>query len=206
MRLVKASFIIESNLTGQELLKAIEKAGRTAYKSEEKITDASAERFVKSIISRGHESVLEHQSITVRVICDRGVTHEIVRHRLFSFTQESTRYCNYAKDKFDNEITVIDPLFWAAEDPKYILWKSTMQTLENAYIELIRLGAKPEEARTVLPTSLKTEIVMTANIREWRHFFRMRIGKECHPQMREMSIPMLAEFNLRYPVLFSDIQ
>lgn len=205
MRILQASFVIESALPYHDMLYQLEKAGRTAYKSELKITPESAERFVQSIVKRGHESVLEHQNVTVRVICDRGVTHEIVRHRLFAYTMESTRYCNYAKDKFDNEITVIEPIFWEPTDPKYLVWKRAMEYAEQAYMELIELGAKPEEARSVLPHSIKTEIVMTSNIREWRHFFRMRIGKECHPQMRELSIPMLTEFKKRFGILFSDI-
>ena len=111
MKIVKASYIIESEINGLEILKQIEKVGRTCYKSEDRITDESAIKFVTGLIARGHEAMIEHNSLSVRFICDRGVSHEIVRHRLASFGQESTRYCNYSKDKFGNEITVIEPLF-----------------------------------------------------------------------------------------------
>lgn len=207
---IKPYFIIESDVDGNEMLKRIEKAGRTCYKSEDRITDESARKFIKGIIKRGHESVIEHCSITVRVICDRGVSHEIVRHRLASYSQESTRYCNYSKDKFSNEITYIKPCFWDENNEenakKYEVWKNTMEFIEKKYMELLELGAKPEEARSVLPNSLKTEIVMTMNLREWRHFFKLRTSKASHPQMREIAIPLLEKFKELVPVVFDDIQ
>ena len=156
------------------------------------------------IIKRWHLSVLEHQTITVRVICDRGVSHEIVRHRLASYTQESTRYCNYTKGKFGSEITVIEPCFWSADDEKYKVWKQTVEQIEAGYNRLIDLGATPQEARSVLPNSLKTEIVVTMNLREWRHFFTLRTSPAAHPQMREVAIPMLKEFKRIIPVIFDD--
>ena len=209
MKIIKPYFIIEDTINGDEILKKIEKAGRTSYKSEDRITPESAKEFIKKIMSLGHESVIEHEKITVRVICDRGISHEIVRHRIASYTQESTRFCNYSKGKFGSEITVIEPCFWdlsKEEDrKKYGIWKKTMENVEKTYMELIQLGARPEEARSVLPNSLKTEIVITMNLREWRHFFKLRTSKRAHPQMREIAIPLLHEFKKRIPIVFDDI-
>ena len=205
MNKIKASYIIESEINGMELLKQIEKVGRTCYKSEDKITDESAIKFVKGIISRGHEAMIEHNSLSVRFICDRGVSHEIVRHRLASYGQESTRYCNYTKDKFSNEITVIEPIFWGQGTYGYELWESACCLSEKSYFHLLEVGAKPEEARSILPTSLKTEIVVTMNLREWRHFFKLRTESVAHPQMRELTIPLLAEFKTLIPIAFDDI-
>lgn len=205
MRTIQANFIIQSQVDGDYILKQIELAGRTAYKSEDKITPDSAKDFVKMIRGRGHLSVFEHQFVTVRVICDRGVSHEIVRHRLAAYTQESTRYCNYTKGKFGRELTVIEPCFWTQDDEKYQVWKQTIEQIETGYNKLIELGATPQEARTVLPNSLKTEIVMTMNLREGRHFFTLRTSKAAHPQMREVAIPLLKEFQKLIPVVFDDL-
>lgn len=205
MRTIKPQVSIESYVDGDYILKQIELAGRTSYKSEDKITPDSAKDFVKMINDRGHLSVIEHQSVTVRIICDRGVSHEIVRHRLASYTQESTRYCNYTKGKFGSEITVIEPCFWSQDDEKYQIWKKTIEQIEASYNKLIELGAAPQEARSILPNSLKTEIVMTMNLREWHHFFTLRTSKAAHPQMREVAIPILKEFQELIPVVFDDI-
>lgn len=205
MNIIKPYFIIESQIDGGNMLKQIEKAGRTAYKSEDKITEDSSHKFIQMIIKRGHLSVIEHQSITVRIICDRGVTHEIVRHRLASYTQESTRYCDYSNGKFGNELTVIKPCFWKEEDEKYIIWKKTIEIIEKSYKELIEKGASPQEARSILPNSLKTEIVMTMNLREWRHFFILRTAKSAHPQMREIALPLLQEMKKQIKVIFDDL-
>jgi thymidylate synthase (FAD) len=205
MKLINPTFIIESELNGMSILKSIEKAGRTAYKSEEKITKDSAREFVKMIIQRGHLSVIEHFSVSVRVICDRGISHEIVRHRLASYTQESTRYCNYSKGKFGNELTIIKPSFWEENDEKFLIWKNTIAFIEKSYKELIQKGALPQEARNILPNSLKTEIVMTMNLREWRHFFNLRTSEGAHPQMREIAIPLLKEFQSKIPIIFDDL-
>lgn len=209
MKITKPMFYFEEDANGEEILKKIEKAGRTAYKSEDKIRENSAKEFVRKIIRSGHLSVIEHHCLTVRIICDRGVSHEIVRHRLASYTQESTRYCNYTEGKFGNEITVIQPSFWdtTSEDgsKKYLIWRQTLEVIEKAYCRLIELGATPQEARSVLPNSLKTEIVMTMNLREWRHFFSLRVANAAHPQMREIALPLLKEFKKRIPVIFDDI-
>ena len=206
MRTIKPIAVIESHVDSDYILKQIELAGRTAYKSEDKITNDSAKDFVKMILKRGHLSVIEHQSVSVRFICDRGVSHEIVRHRLASYTQESTRYCNYTKGKFGNEITVIEPCFWSQDDEKYRVWRQTIEMIEAGYNRLVELGATPQEARSVLPNSLKTEIVVTMNLREWRHFFTMRTSAAAHPQMREVAIPLLKEFQKQIPIIFDDVE
>lgn len=205
MKIIEPSFEIVP-VNGEEILKNIERAGRTCYKSEDKITADSAHKFVAAIIKSGHESVIEHEKVTARIICDRGVTHEIVRHRIASYSQESTRYCNYGNDKFGNELTFIKPCFWKEDDPKYMTWKYAMKNAEQAYMDLIRLGATPQEARSVLPNSLKTEIVVTMNLREWRHFFKLRTSPAAHPQIREVAIPMLERFKEIIPIVFDDIQ
>ena len=196
----------------QTMLEKLERIGRVCYKSEGNIKDGSAEKFIAGILKRGHESVIEHESITVSVICDRGVTHEIVRHRIASYSQESTRYCNYSQDKFANQITCIDLATGFGYDlsnekdlAKYEVWKSACEAAEAHYFKLLELGASPEEARSVLPNSLKTEIVMTMNLREWRHFFRLRSAKRAHPQMREVSDMILKGFAERFPLFFADI-
>lgn len=160
MKIIKPSFEILTDLSPTAVLKHIELCGRTCYKSETKITEESYLTFVKGIIKRGHEAVLEHFNITVKFICDRGVSHEIVRHRLASYCQESTRYCNYTKDNFDSEIAVIEPLFLTPDTFAYNKWKNTCMTAERAYFDLLNWGCTPQEARAVLPNSLKTEVVM----------------------------------------------
>jgi thymidylate synthase, flavin-dependent len=204
MRIVKPSFHIEE-VDGMELLKKIEKAGRTCYKSEDRITDDSALTFVKTICKSGHESVLEHEKVTVRIVCDRGVSHEIVRHRIAAYSQESTRYCNYSNSKFGNEITVIEPFFFKDNPERYELWKTAMEQAEATYFSLLKTGASPQEARSVLPNSLKTEIVVTYNLREWKHFFKLRTSAAAHPQMREIARPLLKAFQAYIPVVFDDI-
>ena len=187
------------------ILKNIEIAGRTCYKSEDRITEESAAGFVDRILKSGHHSVIEHVNLTVRFICDRGVTHELVRHRLASYSQESTRYANYAKEKFGSEITVIKPPFWNEDSAEYQTWLAAMEYAEKAYLNMIEMGARPEQARSVLPNSLKTEIVMTCNVREWRHVFKLRCSKAAHPQIRELLMPLLQELGEKIPVLFRDI-
>ena len=197
------------------LVKHIEKIGRTCYKSEDKITETSHERFVRGLINRGHTAMIEHASITVKFTCDRGISHEIVRHRVASFAQESTRYCNYSKGQFGGEISVIAPPF-DNNDPQlsiesleeYMAWEQACLEAEKQYFRLIELGVKPELARDVLPTSTKTEVVVTMNLREWRHFFELRAldrtGK-AHPQIKELAIPLLREFGNYMPCVFGDL-
>lgn len=205
MRIISPYVELAEEIDGKEVLKKIEKCGRVCYKSEDKITDGSAEKFVKNIIDRGHEAVLEHASVSVKIICDRAVSHEIVRHRVASFCQESTRYCNYTKDKFGEEITVIKPLMFDEFTPAYNMWKRSCENAEVAYFDLLREGYKPQDARSVLPNSLKTEIVMTANLREWRHFLKLRISEAAHPQMREIAYKILLLLYDKISVVFEDI-
>lgn len=205
MKIVEPSFEILHMADGDEILRLLELAARTCYKSEDKIEQGTAAPFLKRILKTGHESVIEHVSATVRLVCDRGVTHEIVRHRLCSFSQESTRYANYSKEKFGNEITVVRPFFWEEGSDKFEEWKRAMEMCETAYLNLLTAGAKAQEARSVLPNSLKTDIIVTANMREWRHIFKLRCSKASHPQMRQSMLPLLAEFNRRVPVLFEEL-
>jgi thymidylate synthase (FAD) len=201
MNLVQPSAILES--ITPDSLRHIERCGRTAYKSEDKITDVSAPAFVKMIIKRGHESVLEHASATIRFICDRGVSHELVRHRLCAFTQESTRYCDYAGD-----VTIIEPhnnhgvsLFVGQEDKRNI-WITSIEESIRWYKLLRELGVSPQHARAVLPNCLKTEIVVTANFREWRHIFGLRLSEAAHPAMRYVMSLALKELVKEVPVVF----
>jgi thymidylate synthase (FAD) len=205
VRIIDPSFEIMHMAEPADLLRLLELAGRVCYKSEDRITEDSAADFIGRIVRSGHESVIEHAGATVRFVCDRGVTHELVRHRLASYSQESTRYANYAKDKFGREITVIRPHFWAEDDARYELWKQAMLAAEKAYLDLVDAGATAQEARSVLPNSLKTEIVMTANMREWRHVLKLRCDTPAHPQIRQVMLPLLAEFNRRLPALFGDL-
>ena len=210
---IKPSAEILSGKNYHQMLENIERIGRVCYKSEDAIHPGSAEQFIRNIITRGHESVIEHESISVRVVCDRGVSHEIVRHRIASYSQESTRYCNYTRDKFGSQLVCIDiatGFRYNLEDPadrkKYDIWTKAMEAAEGFYFQLIEAGARPEEARSVLPNSLKTEIVMTMNLREWRHFLRLRSSKRAHPQIAEIASALLEEFSARYPVFFADLR
>ena len=205
MKAINAYTQIYGDVNGQEILKKIEACGRVCYKSEDKITEDSAERFVAAIVKRGHEAVLEHASITVKFVVDRGVSHEIVRHRIASYCQESTRYCNYSQDKFGNELTFIIPEFLDYGSEGFKLWKEEMKQIEKTYFAMLKAGHTPQEARSVLPNSLKTELVMTANLREWRSFFKLRTSKAAHPQIREVVIPLLEDFKTLIPVVFDDI-
>lgn len=205
MKIINPSFEILTPVDGQAILKHIEQCGRVCYKSEGKTTDTSAEAFVRGIIKRGHEAVLEHASITVRFVCDRGVSHEIVRHRLASYCQESTRYCNYIKEEFGKEITFIQPSYLEYGRRGWELWALACEQAEKAYFDLLNWGCTPQEARAVLPNSLKTEVVMTADLREWRHFLKLRTAPAAHPQMREVAVPLLRWMQERVPVMFDDI-
>lgn len=226
MKLVHQGHQILSRISigGLEELQRIEIAGRTCYKSEDKISPdgESAKRFVKMIIDNGHEAMLEHSSLSVRFICSRGVSHEIVRHRLFSFAQESTRYCNYSKGKFGGECTFIvppDQEEWCVNDEEYHdeqyggiiigstkgLWYDALHIAEIDYMELLKQGWTPQEARDVLPNALKTEIVVTGNYREWRHFFKLRCDEKAHPHIRLLAKGLLEDIKLRIPVVFDDL-
>lgn len=206
VKIINPNFEILSPVDGQAILQHIERCGRVCYKSEDKITETSAQTFVGNIIKRGHEAVLEHDSITVKFVVDRGVSHEIVRHRLAAYCQESTRYCNYSKDGFGRQVTFIQPNFLDRGTRGWELWVLACEQAEKAYFDLLNWGCSPQEARAVLPNSLKTEVVMTANLREWRHFFKLRTALAAHPQMREVTVPLLRRMQELIPVVFDDIK
>lgn len=206
MKIIEAKVELAQELNAAEIMKHIERAGRVCYKSESNISDQSAEKFISNIIKSGHESVIEHVSITFKIICDRGISHEIVRHRLASYSQESSRYCDYSGDKFGGELTFIKPCFWAEDDANFLLWRQTMEMLEKNYLEMRKNGARPEQARSILPNSLKTELFMTANLREWRHFLKLRLSKRAHPQMREIALKIYKILKENLPVIFSDFE
>lgn len=212
MKAIEAGFEIldQISVDGIEELKKIERAARTCYKSEDKITEdgSSARKMVAGLIKSGHEAMLEHGGLTVRFVCDRGVSHELVRHRMASFAQESTRYCNYSKDKFGNELTFVMPTLYKSdfmEDEAWNCWVETMKKCEESYMKLIKMGVSPQMARSVLPNSLKTEVVVTANWREWRHILSLRCAPDAHPDIRCLMIDLLEELHDKIPVLFDDI-
>lgn len=195
---------------------------RTCYKSEDKITEDSATQLVTNLITRGHEAMLKFFDITVKFICDRGISHEIVRHRIASYAQESTRYCNYSKDKFDNQLTFIIPEWLKINEGTYLYmqtvldntsdglrgianWIGLLLYSEQTYNELIEKGWQSQQARSVLPNAIKTEINVKMNLREWRHFFKLRCSKAAHPQMRELTIPLLEKLKSKIPIIFDDI-
>ena len=212
MNLIRPSFKIESIMCGGSVLELIERVGRTCYKSESKITPESSKKFVQKLNDLGHKSVIEHSAMTVRIICDRGVTHEIVRHRLCAFSQESTRYCNYR-----GGVTFIIPPWciisagtytkdmYISGDEANLLWLGSIFESEETYLQLLALGWSPQKARSVLPNSTKTEIVITTNFREWHHIFTLRCSKAAHPQMREVMIPLLERCKKAIPIIFDNI-
>ena len=207
MQIIKAGYEILDPLNGEEILKKIERVARVCYKSEDKIGEGTAEKMVRALVKSKHEAMLEHFSFSVKFIVDRGVSHELVRHRVASFAQESTRYCNYGNK--GGEITVIKPLYLSDCGEDYNLWRKSCAVAEKQYLDMLAYGFTPQEARAVLPNSLKTEVVMTANLREWRHFFNLRAcgatGKP-HPQMLEVAVPLLKEIKSLIPVVFDDLE
>ena len=219
MKIVKPTFEILTPLDRVSICKQIELIARTCYKSEDKITDTSAPRMVKGLISRQHLAMIEHAHVSVKFTCDRGVSHEVVRHRVASYAQESTRYCNYSGDKFGNEITYIDIKGGMDGDPRtslldvgtalaiYEEWLCACEDAERHYNRMIELGATPQIARSVLNNSTKTEIVVTMNLREWIHFFNLRaLGTTGapHPQMKEAAMPLLKAFAEALPEVFEE--
>ncbi|MZQ97194.1 MAG: FAD-dependent thymidylate synthase [Acidaminobacter sp.] len=196
MKIVRPSVEIIDNIDKDAILKKLEICGRVCYKSEGNIKDDSAEKFVKSIIRRGHESVLEHVSITVRIITDRAIANELTRHRIASYSQESTRYVKY------DDIEVIAPV--DLDDVSFKAWKEKCENDQWIYKLLLGYGEKPENARAVLPLSLKTELIMTANIREWRHVIKLRSSLAAHPDMRILMNMLYEEFIDKLPPVLFD--
>ena len=186
-----------------EARRVIESAGRVCYKSESRATDQSADAFIRRLVAAGHESVLEHGVAAFRLVCDRGVSHEIVRHRIASYSQESTRYCNYTAERFGREIAVVRPP--DLEGPALAAWEAGASAAEKAYFDMLDAGQSPQIARSVLPTCLKTEMIMTANFREWRHFLALRLAPAAHPQIREIASLAAAALRAAAPSVFLDL-
>jgi thymidylate synthase (FAD) len=199
MQIVEPSFIIETPIDSNDIMKRIELIGRVCYKSEDKITAESSKQFVANLIKNGHESVLEHINLTIRFKISRGESHELVRHRLASFSQSSTRYCNY----HNKDIQFIKPQ--NLNDNTLPIWNTSMLNAEHQYNLMIEYGATPQNARSVLPNSLMAEIVVTANLREWRHILRLRTSKKAHPDMRFIMLKLLTELKIQLPAIFGDI-
>ena len=206
MKLIRPGYEILTEIDGIAELQTIERAARTCYKSEAAITEdgRSAKKLIRRLIENGHEAMLEHSFLSVKFTVDRGVTHELVRHRLMSFAQESTRYCNYSDRKFGHDVKFIIPYFFKDKPDAMQTWTEACARAEQAYFDLLDGDATPQEARTVLPNSTAAEIVMSGNYREWRHILRLRTAKNAHPQMREVMCPLGEELKRRIPVIFDD--
>jgi|SRR5215831_7180042 len=211
MKIIEPSAHIIHPVDGIESLRTIESMARISHKSENRQTENSWERFIETVvIQHGDWSVTEHVSVKVLIRTDRGITHELVRHRLFSFTQESTRFVNGRKSYPDGlefikplkigEGTVMDPA-----GINYDIWEESVRNSEEQYFKLLDLGVRPQEARSVLPNALASTIVMTGNLRSWRWFFLARTTMEAHPDMRRITIPLLLEFKEKFPLLYEDI-
>jgi len=201
MKLIDQTFEILTPIDSDKILRNLEKIGRISYKSENLITEDSAKKFIKKIIENRHEAVIEHENISIKVITDRGVSHEIVRHRIASYIQESTRFCNYSKQKFGNEIVYITPVDFELSCSDMEL----LEKIEQHYLTRLKEGLTPQQARYFLPNGLKTEIVITMNLREWRHFFKLRTAKVAHPQMRTMAKSILNKLNGIVAIIFEDL-
>ena len=204
MKIIKPWIKVE-NFDGKQIMKNIERACRTCYRSENLITEESYKNLLKNCINRGHESVLEHEKITIRMCCDVGVYKDLTRHRFASFSIESTRYCNYGKDKFDRELKVIKPCNIDENSNLYAFWKNAMERIEMNYLHMTDNGATPDQMRMILPHSTAAEVTMTANIREWRHILSLRCAKMTHPAIRQLLIPLLLKFKEEMPELFDNI-
>ena len=191
---------------GVQIMKNIERACRVCYRSEGKITEDSYKKLLQNCINRGHESVLEHEKISVRIVADIGTYKDLTRHRFASFSVESTRYCNYGKDKFDNEIKFMKPVHIEEGTEIYDIWKKGLEDIEKAYMEMSKLDAKPDQLRMLLPHSTAAEYAMTANIREWKHILSLRTMKMTHPSIRQVLIPLLLKFKEDMPEIFGDVE
>lgn len=189
-----------------QIMKNLERACRTCYRSEDKITEESYKTLLKNCITRGHESILEHEKITIRMICDIGVYKDLTRHRIASFSIESTRYCNYGKDKFNNQIKFIKPVNIEEGTKLYEEWKTSCEEIEKHYIEMAKLGATPDQMRMILPHSTAALVTMTANIREWKHILSLRATKHAHPAVEQVMIPLLVHFKKNMPEIFESIE
>ena len=204
MRIVEPWIKVEK-IDGKKIMKRIERACRTCYRSEGKITEDSYKKLLTNCITRGHESVLEHEKVTVRIYSDVGSYKDLTRHRFASFSVESTRYCSYDKDKYGNEIAFMNPIYMENKE-MYEIWKKTMQDIENGYIKMKALGATTDMCREILPHSTAAEYTMTANIREWKHILELRTTNHVHPSIRQVLIPLLKYFKEEMPEIFGNIK
>ena len=204
MRLVEPWIKVE-NFDGVKIMKRIERACRTCYRSEDKISDESYKNLLTNCLNRGHESVLEHEKITVRIYSDIGTYKDLTRHRFASFSVESTRYCSYNKDKYGNEIAVVNPVYMEDKEV-FETWKKAVEDMEKAYMKMKELGASTDMCREILPHSTAAEYTMTANIREWKHILELRTTNHVHPAIRQVLIPLLLLFKEQMPEIFGDIE
>ena len=205
MKIVKPVVEIEK-VDYNKIMKNIERACRTCYRSENNITEESYKTLLKNCINRGHESILEHEKITIRMICDVGVYKDLTRHRIASFSIESTRYCNYGKDKFENEIKFIEPVNIDENTEIYEEWKTACSEIEKHYLKMASLGATPDQMRMILPHSTAAQVTMTANIREWKHILALRANAHAHPAVEQVMIPLLIHFKEKMPEIFDNIE
>ena len=204
MKIIKPMIIVEDK-DYVKLMKNLERACRTCYRSEDKIVEDSYKTLLTNCINRGHESVLEHEKITIQMICDIGVYKDLTRHRHASFSIESTRYCNYGKDKFDNELKFIKPCN-IEPGQIYAFWMNEMQNIEHTYQEMSRCGCTPDQMRMILPHSTAALVTMTANIREWKHILELRANNHAHPSVQQVMIPLLLYFKEKMPEIFNSIE
>lgn len=207
VKIVEPSVEIITDIDGKRILKNIERAARTCYKTEGNITEdtTSAEKMINKLIEMGHTAMIEFADIHVILRCDVGVYKDLSRHRLCSFAIESTRYCNYSKDKFGNEISFIKPVNIKDNTDEYDIWYYTMSKIEESYNEMARLGCTPDQMRMLLPHSTAAYVNLKTNVREWRHIFGLRCAKAAHPSVRQIMLMTLNEFHKRVPVLFDDL-
>lgn len=205
MRIVKPIVEIEK-VDYNRIMKNLERACRTCYRSENNITEESYKTLLKNCINRGHESILEHEKITIRMICDVGVYKDLTRHRIASFSIESTRYCNYGKDKFENEIKFIEPVNIDENTEIYEEWKTACGEIEKHYLKMANFGATPDQMRMILPHSTAAQVTMTANIREWKHILSLRANAHAHPAVEQVMIPLLIHFKEKMPEIFDNIE
>lgn len=205
MKIIKPELHIQK-YDGIQIMKNIEKACRTCYRSEDKITDDSYKKLISNCITRGHESVLEHEKITIQMICDLGVYKDLTRHRIASFSIESTRYCNYSKDKFSSELKFIEPVNIDKESDLYAYWENTMKRIEMNYLHMADAKATPDQMRMLLPHSIAATVQMTANVREWKHILTLRASKHTHPSIQQLMIPLLLDFKKQMPEIFNVVE
>ena len=205
MKLVDPILYVE-DYDGKKMLQRIERACRTCYRSENLITENSYKKLLKNCLNRGHESILEHEKVSIRMICDIGVYKDLTRHRFGSFSIESTRYCNYGKDKFDSEIKFIKPVHIEEGSSLYNYWETGLEALEENYLKMAQEGAKPDQLRMLLPHSTAAEVNMTCNLREWKHVLSLRCTNHAHPSIRQLLIPLLLKFKKDMPEIFADVE